>query len=344
MKLQGQYSVKLLKQELLAVNLVELQIPGFLSVGPQVSVSAEVDLSFHAEADILVGATLDMKLSFAQLDFIDKRNNVIYGFHPELNTFAKFRGEPTVDATLGFGLPLGLEFGVDVLNSKWKHTVGVFDRPSFAVMAKPGTSGCSHGIQIGLSIDNKVYADADLWKEYKYTFQTNNIYKKQLACIKGPRVQSRAYGEIGARAAGNDTNNDADDTIPSNIQNPQAAVNHTFLNRVLTQPPQAGLTLSNSSVPQPLTKFVYNNIITDLNKTTVLFAGKEDQLYLGPYSHPALMTGTQFASQPNASKLIVMGDVFGGYINYSPDEMSHSGMSNLRSSCLTNIPKGSNFM
>lgn len=344
MKFQGQYSVKLLKQELLAVNLVELQIPGFLSVGPQVSVSAEVDLSFHAEADILVGATLDMKPSFAQLDFIDKRNNQIYGFHPELNTFAKFRGEPTVDATLDFGLPLGLEFGVDVLNGKWKHTVGVFDQPSFAVTAKPGPSGCSNGIQIGLSIDNEVYADADLWKEYKYTFRKDNIYEKQLACIEGPRVRRRAYGEIGARAAGNDTNNDADDTVPYDIQNPRAAVNRTFPDGVLTQPPRAGLTPSNSSVPQPLTKFVYNNVITDLNKTAVLFAGKEDRLYLGPYGHPALVTGTQFASQPNASESIVVGDVFGGYINYSPVEMSHSGVSNLRSSRLTNVPKGSNFM
>lgn len=57
------------------MSLVELQILGFLSIGPQVSVTAEVGLSFTAEANVLIGAALDMNPSSANVDFLDENHS-----------------------------------------------------------------------------------------------------------------------------------------------------------------------------------------------------------------------------------------------------------------------------
>lgn len=221
MKLQGNHQYNLIKKQLLAVNMVHLQIPGFLSIGPQVSVTAEVDLSFNAEADILVGATLDMEPSLAQVDFINNQNSWIDGFHPVLTPIAKFRGDQTLSAKLALGLPLALEFGLDVLNGKWKRNVGLVERPSFAVTAeKSDISGCSNGIQIGLSIDNEIYIESNIRKQHTHKLRIDNLWNHPLACIEGPTMPLRANSEIGAGAAGNDTNNDVSGSIPYDIQNP----------------------------------------------------------------------------------------------------------------------------
>lgn len=49
---------------------------------------------------------------------------------------------------------------------KWKRTVDVVEWLSFAVTAeKSGESGCSDGIQIGLSIDKEIYLGPEVWKQ-----------------------------------------------------------------------------------------------------------------------------------------------------------------------------------
>lgn len=100
----------------------------------------------------------------------------------------------------------------------------------------------------------------------------------------------------------------------------------------------------NVTTVEPVTKFSYDNIITDINQTAVLFAGKEDRLYLAPYGDPDTAAGSPFASKPDASESVIIGDVYGRYLNYTPTEMNETGVSNLRSSRLTDVPKGNKFM
>ena len=76
----------------------------------------------------------------------------------------------------------------------------------------------------------------------------------------------------------------------------------------------------------------------------MLFAGKEDRLYLAPYGDPDTAAGSPFASRPDASDVVIIGDIYGGYLNYNPSEMEATGVSNLRSSRLTDVPVGSKFM
>lgn len=338
MKLEGQYTIRLLEQELLAVNLIELQIPGFASIGPQVSISADIDLEFDAEADILVGAQLNLDPSEAQVDFLNNENSHVSGFQPVLTPIAKFRGDPSVSATLALGFPIALEFGIDLLDGKWKRTVGLVDKPSFAVTAaKSGESDCN-GIQIGLSVQNEIYAAAEAVKEYKYTFRTDTLWGHPLTCIK-------IEGSPELKARDSPQNDENKNDIPDEISNPRDEVNRTFSDGgALTRHPRTHYTPADHGPIQPVTKFSYESIVTDFTQRAVLFAGKEDRLYLGPYGHRDLATGIQFASRPDVSESIIAGDVFGGYINYNPEEMRQTGVSNLRSSRLTNIPKGSKFM
>lgn len=99
----------------------------------------------------------------------------------------------------------------------------------------------------------------------------------------------------------------------------------------------------NVTTVEPLTGFSYQ-LVTDIKKEAVMIAGREDRIYLVPYGDPDADLGAPFAYLPDASNSVLIGDVFGGYLNYNPEEMIAFGASNLRSSRLTNVPVGSKFV
>lgn len=175
MSLQGQYKFEAFKKELLAYNPVALQIPGFLSIGPQISVNAVVDLYFQAEADILIGGQLDIPYGNARLDFLDSKETQAAGFKPKFTPIAKYGGGAQVEVTLDFGLPLALEFGVDVLQGKWKKTVGFVDQPSFVAEAKAGLDESCKGITIGLKVINYIYISLRALGLYDYAIDTQTL-------------------------------------------------------------------------------------------------------------------------------------------------------------------------
>lgn len=335
--LQGQYKLEAFKRELLAYNPVALQIPGFLSIGPQISATAVVDLYFQAEADILIGARFEVTPGKARLDFLDGSQTKVTGLVPKLTPIAKFRGDPRLAVTLDFGLPLALEFGVDVLQGKWKKTVGLVDQPSFMVEAKAGEDTSCKGITLGLKVQNYIYISLNVLGLYDYAINTQTLWQQPLGCV-GERTTSNDLKRraLEARADGDDDNE---------IEDPEIAINETFTDgSVSTKPPEKDHVPVDVSTTEPVTDFSYDNIITDLELVAVLFAGKEDRLYLAPYGDPDTAAGSPFASKPDASESVIIGDIYGGYLNYNPTEMKETGVSNLRSSRLTNVPVGSKFM
>lgn len=99
----------------------------------------------------------------------------------------------------------------------------------------------------------------------------------------------------------------------------------------------------NVTTVEPLTGFSYR-LVTDIKQEAIMIAGREDRIYLAPYGDPDADLGAPWAYLPRASNSILIGDVFGGYLNYNPEEMNAFGASNLRSSRLTNLPVGSKFV
>lgn len=182
MRLEGQKKVEKIKKQLLAKNLVNLEIPRIISVGPMVTLSAVCDIYFNAKgAEILIGGQVTIEKGEATLDLLDKSKSGAKGFTPKVQPVAKYRSNGEVSVTLDFGLPLGIEAGVDLLNGKWKKTVGLFEQPSFQVRATAPTKNCQ-GIEIGLAIKNYVFISVGA--VYDYALLQTDIWKKNLGCIR----------------------------------------------------------------------------------------------------------------------------------------------------------------
>jgi hypothetical protein len=99
----------------------------------------------------------------------------------------------------------------------------------------------------------------------------------------------------------------------------------------------------NVTTVEPDTGFSYK-LVTDIKQEAVMIAGREDRIYLAPYGDPDADLGAPFAYMPDSSNSVLIGDVFGGYLNYNPKDMTAFGVSNLRSSRLINVPVGSKFV
>lgn len=128
-----------------------------------------------------------------------------------------------------------------------------------------------------------------------------------------------------------------------NVTNPEQAVNATFGKPAAYDAPTIYPDHANATVTDSVTGFSYQ-VITDVNHTAIVFAGREDRVYLAPYGDAEASAGAPFAYEASVSSAVVMGDVFGGFLNYNPTEMERTGVSNLRSSRLTNVPLGARFM
>ncbi|GCB17143.1 hypothetical protein AAWM_00028 [Aspergillus awamori] len=334
MKLQGQKKIEGYKKQLLSKNLLNLEIPGVISIGPEVSLSAVIDIYFQAQANILIGARFEVTPGEVHLDLTDQKNNKLSGFNTKFTPISKFDG-PEASVTLDFGLPLGLEFGIDLLNGKWKRTAGIFDQPSFQVVGKALSSGCD-GIDINLAVQNYFYLSVG--GLYDYAIDLRELWSKPLGCVGTSQISSvqssLASREIAIGARQSNTT----------LEDPEQAVNQTFGNGgTSSQPPTLIPVAANASLVEPVTGFSYK-IVSDVNQTAIMISGKEDRIYLAPYGDPDASSGAPFAVEAAASDSVLIGDVFGGYLNYNPTEMEQTGVSNLRSSRLTNIPVGSKFI
>ncbi|GLA65365.1 hypothetical protein AtubIFM56815_004397 [Aspergillus tubingensis] len=336
MKLQGQKKIEGYKKQLLAKNLVNLEIPGVISIGPEVSLSAVIDIYFQAQADVLIGAKFEVSPGEVHLDLVNQDNNKLSGFDTKFTPIAKFDG-PEASVTLDFGLPLGLEFGIDLLNGKWKRTAGIFDQPSFQVVGKVLSSNCD-GIDINLVVQNYFYLSVGAL--YDYAIDLRELWSKPLGCVGTSQTSTDS------RQSALTSRNIAIGSRQSNttLEDPEHAVNQTFGNGgTSSQPPTLIPVVANESLVEPVTGFSYK-LVSDINQTAIMISGKEDRIYLAPYGDPDASSGAPFAVEAAASDSVLIGDVFGGYFNYNPTEMEQTGVSNLRSSRLTNVPVGSKFI
>lgn len=128
------------------------------------------------------------------------------------------------------------------------------------------------------------------------------------------------------------------------LEDPEDAVDEAYEDgAVSTKPPAQHKVPVNASEVDSVTGYSYI-LLADLNETAILVSGKEDRLYLAPYGDPDASAGSPFSTEPSVLDAVILGDVFGGYINFSPEEMALTGVSNLRSSRLTKVYEGNRFM
>ena len=81
-------------------------------------------------------------------------------------------------------MPIALEVGLDVLNGKFKKTVGLVDTPAIYISTKLSSnegSTCNNGIELRAGIKNKIHVAAlDLWD---YQIRDDVLYEKGITCV-----------------------------------------------------------------------------------------------------------------------------------------------------------------
>ncbi|KAH8896306.1 hypothetical protein GQ53DRAFT_819421 [Thozetella sp. PMI_491] len=172
------------KKQIGAYPLSPLTIPGIITLGPQVSISAAVDLTLQSQlgAEIALGGSLSISKGKASLDAVNKTNNGIEGLVSKFTPVTRFKGD--LAASVEFGLPVALECGLDVLNGKFKQTVGLVNKPSVYVKAKVAdkeNTKCKGGVELLVGANNRIYVEA--FQSWDYQIRVDELYEKSLGCI-----------------------------------------------------------------------------------------------------------------------------------------------------------------
>lgn len=84
---------------------------------------------------------------------------------------------------MALGLPVSIEVGLDLLNGKFKKSVGLVEKPLVYVDAKASKNQGAEckGVEISIGAKNQFYLSA--LDYYKYTIAENIIYEQSLGCI-----------------------------------------------------------------------------------------------------------------------------------------------------------------
>ena len=92
------------------------------------SLSTALNQAIDGSAQVLIGGTLTVAKGSTTLDIINPSRNSFTSFSSSFVPIAKAQGSISITADLG--LPLKLEFGLDVLNGLFEKSIALVDTPS----------------------------------------------------------------------------------------------------------------------------------------------------------------------------------------------------------------------
>ncbi|MCJ1399629.1 hypothetical protein MMC11_002831 [Xylographa trunciseda] len=289
-----------------------------------VSLNTALNLAIEGSAQVLIGGTLTIAKGSITLDLINPSKNSFSGFSPSFVPVAKAQG--TISVTADLGLPLKLEFGLDILNGSFKKSVPLVGTPSCFITASVATDSSCNGIDFELGIQKRIYLDFPSLPglaKLDYHLRTDKIYSKNLGCV--------TLGGIGSPSRVRRQNSD-----PDVFQ----TVNSTFSNNLQADVP---LTIDNETTPAiPVTNNtrIYR-ILMDQSETGDLVSRNDEHLYLAPAGNPNFDVSTPFGSPEGGSPDILTLDVYDRLLNYNPNDLDTLGVSPLRASNATAVPSGS---
>ncbi|GAB1319992.1 hypothetical protein MFIFM68171_10202 [Madurella fahalii] len=157
------------EKELFSKGLPGWSIPGIVTLGPKIILSAKAMVGVEAEGQILTGASLTWPGFEATLDMVHPERSSKSGWTPEIDRTFQVRGGVT--ATASVGLPVKLWFGIDILNGVFKKGAALVDTPALTGTAEfeinagtdensVGSDGCL-GIAWDIALTNEVTLEID---------------------------------------------------------------------------------------------------------------------------------------------------------------------------------------
>ena len=157
------------EKEIFEKGLPGWSIPGIVTLGPKITLSAKAMIGVEAEGQLLTGASLTWPAFEATLDFAHPSQSSQSGWTPELDHVFQTYG--SVTATAALGLPVSLWFGIDILGGLFKEGVALVDTPAITGEASfelsigtddtsVGTDECA-GIAWDIKLTNEVTLEID---------------------------------------------------------------------------------------------------------------------------------------------------------------------------------------
>ncbi|KAJ6443387.1 transcription elongation factor spt6 [Purpureocillium lavendulum] len=144
---------------------------GVVTIGPSLSLGANVMVDVEARGRLLAGAEMGLQDAHVVLDLVNPSRNSVGNWWPYFKPVLKAEGELKVAASLG--LPLAVNCGIRILT--FKKVVSLIEEPSIKVSARYAgskdifgrmsrrtldTVGTCEGVQTDQSWRNMVVADA----------------------------------------------------------------------------------------------------------------------------------------------------------------------------------------
>ncbi|KAK2765124.1 hypothetical protein FQN54_008823 [Arachnomyces sp. PD_36] len=288
-----------IEKQLKAQALSPFSIPGIFTIGPQVSVSAAATLDVTGRIELLTGGELTIAAGIARASLVDKSRNKLTGFTPEFKpVFKATAGE--IGLTMDFGLPVALEAGLDVLNGKFKKTIGVVNTPSIYVTEKiaGGEGADCQGLSLTVGAKNKIHIGAfDL---FEFTLIDFPIWKSELFCINIDGIASKK--KISGEAADSVAEHFGGEKQLATNQQPELQNLHTKL--------KSGTNMEGF------------RILMDLKETSILVSGKDGGVYFTSKKEAYDLTAP-WGTVDSKSNVLTF-DVFGRLLNFEVTQLRYT--------------------
>lgn len=220
------------EKEIANVPLSPLSIPGVLTIGPQIVLSAGGGLTVSAMGQLLAGTQLEWPEIQANIDIASPGSSSASGFTPNFTPVFDVAG--SISATADAYLTVSVGFGIDILAGTISKQVALVEKPDISITAATSFSavtgfgsGTCDGASLNLDFNNYVYADL-AGTEFNINTLTLPIASKcltiptrrSLSTSVTPRtVETTAHG---IQASRDFTANPRDETSPT--------LNYTVLN------------------------------------------------------------------------------------------------------------------
>ncbi|MCJ1472677.1 hypothetical protein MMC13_001326 [Lambiella insularis] len=311
-------------KQLFAVPLSPLTIPGIITLGPQVSLNTALNIALDGSATVLIGGTLTIAKGSATVNIINTEKNGFSGFGASFVPVAKAQGSLALTADLG--LPIKLEFGLDILNGAFKKSVALVDTPSTFLTASVSSDSPCNGISFEVGINNRLYLDFPKipgLPKLDYNFRNDKIYSADLGCV--------TLTGIGTPTKVKRQN--TDNSIFSRV-------NATFGNNLESDVPLEIDNVTTPAIPTTDNTRVYR-ILMDPLEGAILVSGNDENLYLAPANNADYDVSAPFGNFEGGSPDILTLDVYDRLLNYDPTNLELLGVSPLRASNSTAVPIGS---
>lgn len=158
---------KTVRKDLFVKGLPGWSIPGIVSLGPRLILGAQATFEVEAEGQLITGASLNWPAFHAELNFVDSSKSSQSGWKPEITK--KFQVHGDLSAKAALGLPVTLNFGINILNGVFEKGINLTDIPAITAEAtleidvgtdktQLGSDECE-GIDWSIALTNEVRLD-----------------------------------------------------------------------------------------------------------------------------------------------------------------------------------------